>query len=136
MDVFITTLYTLASRCEYGALHDEMIRDRIVVGISNPALSEKMQLDDKLTLEKASKLARESEAVKKQQPHMQETGDSRDIDWARKQPSKGSYKNNSKKPGQQRGKPQEMGLSKLPSHHFVQDVGKTILLENTFALPE
>ena len=33
VDAFITALYALADRCNYGTLHDEMIRDRIVVGI-------------------------------------------------------------------------------------------------------
>ncbi len=66
----ITALYTLASKCDNGELSDEMIRDRIVVGISNQPVSEKMQLDDGLTLEKAAKLARESEAIKEQQPRM------------------------------------------------------------------
>ena len=62
VDAFITALYTLASKCDYGELSIEIIRDRIVVGISNLAFSEKMQLDDRLTLKKAAKLAWESEA--------------------------------------------------------------------------
>ena len=33
MDVFITALYNLAEKCEYKSLHDEMIRDRTVVGM-------------------------------------------------------------------------------------------------------
>lgn len=45
-----------------------MIRDRIVVGIRNSALSLKLQMDAELTLEKAVRAARETEAVKKQQP--------------------------------------------------------------------
>ena len=53
VDAFITALYALAEHCGYGALHDEMIRDRIVVGIRNAPLSEKLQLDSELTLEKA-----------------------------------------------------------------------------------
>lgn len=32
VDVFITAWHTLAENCKYGALHDELIRDRIVVG--------------------------------------------------------------------------------------------------------
>jgi hypothetical protein len=40
VDKFITALYSLAEHCGYGTLHDEMIRDRIVVGIDNSALSE------------------------------------------------------------------------------------------------
>ena len=44
-----------------------MIRDRIVVGIRNAALSEKLKLDSDLTLEKAVTQARQAEAIKKQQ---------------------------------------------------------------------
>lgn len=44
-----------------------MIQDRIVVGVCNHQLSEKMQLDPELTLEKATNQARQSEAVKTQQ---------------------------------------------------------------------
>ena len=39
MDVFITALYTLSERCNYGSLREEMIRDSIVVGIRNAQLS-------------------------------------------------------------------------------------------------
>lgn len=51
VDAFITTLYSLAEHCGYGELHDEMIRDRIVVGIRDAHLSEKLQLKSDLTLE-------------------------------------------------------------------------------------
>ena len=51
VEVFITALYSLAEHCGYGDLHDEMIRDRIVVGIRNSSLSEKLQPDAGLTLE-------------------------------------------------------------------------------------
>ena len=43
-----------------------MIRDRIVVGLLDAKLSEKLQLDPELTLPKAVNQARQSEAVKKQ----------------------------------------------------------------------
>ena len=68
VDEYITSLYTLAKHCQYGALHDEMIRDRIVVGIRNTALSEKMQLQPDLDLEKAIAQVRQAEAIKQQQP--------------------------------------------------------------------
>ena len=48
--------------------HDEMIRDRIVVGIRDAKLSEKLQLDAELTLSKAVTQVRQAEAVKLQQP--------------------------------------------------------------------
>ena len=44
-----------------------MIRDRIVVGILDCHLSEKLQMEPELTLEKAVTQVRQSESVKKQQ---------------------------------------------------------------------
>lgn len=43
-------LYDLAENCDYGHMREEMIRDRLVVGIRDNALSEKLQLEAKLTL--------------------------------------------------------------------------------------
>ena len=68
VDDFITDLHCLARYCNYGNLHEEMIRDRIVVGIRDNKLSQKMQLEPELTLKKAIDLARQCESVKKQQP--------------------------------------------------------------------
>ena len=58
---YIMALYSLAENCEYGDLKEEMIRDRLVVGIRDTALSEKMQMDPKLTLEIAMKHVRQRE---------------------------------------------------------------------------
>lgn len=68
VDTFITALYALAKHCSYGSLHDEMIRDCIIVGIHNRALSEWLQLDPGLTLAKAITQVCKAEAVKLQQP--------------------------------------------------------------------
>jgi len=67
VDSFITDLYGLARHCNFGTLKEELIRDRIVVGLQNRELSEKLQLDPNLTLEKAANLARQRETVKQQQ---------------------------------------------------------------------
>ena len=80
MDNFITDVYALAEHCNFGTLHDELIRDRIVVGIRDKALSEKLQLEAKLTLERA----RQKEAVKKQQTVLRAEEDSpsqADVDY-------------------------------------------------------
>ena len=45
VDDFITDLHCLARYCNYGNLHEEMIRDRIVVDIRDSKLSQKMQLE-------------------------------------------------------------------------------------------
>lgn len=65
VDNLITELYVLAENCTYGALHDELLRDRLVVGLRDRTLSERMQLDRDLTLEKAINMARQSEVIKK-----------------------------------------------------------------------
>ena len=49
VDNFITDLYCLAEDYEFGTLRDDLIRDRIVVGIKDKKLSEQLQLDSKLT---------------------------------------------------------------------------------------
>ena len=76
VDAFITDLYALAEHCSYGALHDEMIRDRLVVGLRDAKLSEKLQLDATLTLDKAVTQVRQAEAVKKQQTVLRSEGES------------------------------------------------------------
>ena len=43
-----------------------MVRDRLVVGLRDKRLSEQLQMDPELTLEKAINRARTSEQVKKQ----------------------------------------------------------------------
>ena len=71
---YIVALYDLAENCEYGALQSEMIRDRLVVGIRDGALSERLQMDAELTLEKAKKAVRQREAVQEQQRELKGKG--------------------------------------------------------------
>ena len=61
------TLYRLAANCNYGELDGEMIRDRLVVGIRDSALSERLQLNATLKLEKAEKTIRQKQSVHEQQ---------------------------------------------------------------------
>ena len=64
---YIMVLYSLAANCNYGALEGEMIRDRLIVGIREAALSQRLQMDAALTLEKAKTTIHQQEAVKEQQ---------------------------------------------------------------------
>ena len=66
MDSFIKALYDLIQHCEYGDLKEELIRDRLVVGLRDQALSEKLQLDEKLTLDTAKRTCLRHESIKKQ----------------------------------------------------------------------
>ena len=66
VNIFITNLFTLAQHCNYGNLHNEIIRDRIVIGLKDKSLSKKLQLEAELKLENASNQARQRELVKQQ----------------------------------------------------------------------
>lgn len=67
VDDFVTALYCLLEHCQYGELCDEMICDKIVIALRDSSLSEKLQLEAELTLDKAVTSARQRESVKKQQ---------------------------------------------------------------------
>jgi uncharacterized protein (DUF427 family) len=86
---FITVLNKLADTCEFGALRDELIRDRLVISICDAKLSEKLQMDDKLTLEKAITTIRQAESVHQQQEVLRgATADSKDVMQMRSDPYK------------------------------------------------
>ncbi len=70
---YITCLYGLIENCEYDMLKEEM-RDRLVVGIRDPGMSLKLQMDAHLTLEKAKKANRQKEAIHEQQQELQGAG--------------------------------------------------------------
>ena len=84
VEQFITSLYTLAENCAYGDLKSEMIRDRIVVGIRDRPLSERLQLDAELTLEKAKTMVRQREAVHEQQSILHTPKEEKTVDHVRR----------------------------------------------------
>ena len=76
---FITSLYNLAEDCAYDELKDQMIWDRIVVGIRDRALSEKLQIDPDLTLEKAKTQVRQREVVHEQSQILKHTAEDKTL---------------------------------------------------------
>ena len=67
-EAFITAVHSLAEHCAFRDLREELIRDRIVVGVRDAKLSESLQMDPELTLQKTVTRVRHSEEIKKQQP--------------------------------------------------------------------
>jgi len=53
---FITVIHRMAENCELGNMNNELICDRIVVGIRNESLSKHLQMEAELTLHKAKRL--------------------------------------------------------------------------------
>ncbi|XP_039297382.1 uncharacterized protein LOC120354384 [Nilaparvata lugens] len=65
VDSFVNDLHKLAEGCNFGNLREELIRDLIVIGVLDNKVSEILQLDDCLTLERA--IVSRAESIKKQQ---------------------------------------------------------------------
>ena len=61
LDEFVTELTKLAKNCQYGALENDMIRDRIVVGIRKMTVKERLLREPELTLETAISFCRADE---------------------------------------------------------------------------
>ena len=85
VDHFITEIHRLADNCEFGDMKDQLIRDRLVVGIRDCALSECLQLEADLTLDKVKKLIRQREAVRVHQDflHKSQVKDDTSLDAVR-----------------------------------------------------
>ena len=66
VEAYIRALFEIAELCDFKALKDEQVRDQLVVGISDKATSEKLQLQQDLTLDKAIEICRTREQVKSQ----------------------------------------------------------------------
>ena len=65
IEEFVRNLHELSAHCDFKD-KNEQIRDRLVIGILDRELSEKLQLESELTLTKAVDMARNSELVKHQ----------------------------------------------------------------------
>ena len=66
LDHYVTDLIKQASRCQYGELKDELVRDRLVSGIQNDLAREKLLSKKELTLTKAIQLLKSTEAIQLQ----------------------------------------------------------------------
>ena len=66
IDSNVASLRTLAKTCNYGALLDSLIRDRIVVGIRDNGTRKRLLQEAKLTLNKCIDICRSSEATSAQ----------------------------------------------------------------------
>ncbi|XP_062849175.1 uncharacterized protein K02A2.6-like [Trichomycterus rosablanca] len=66
VEAFVRQLYELAENCEFGAQKDEQMRDRLVIGIRDRQVSQKLQMKSDLTLRTAIEMARHCELIQSQ----------------------------------------------------------------------
>jgi len=77
VEQFITEVHRLAEYCEFGTMKDELIRDRLVVGIRDNSLFKCLQMEAELTVDRVKRFIHQRKAVKEQQ----ETQSKRILHW-------------------------------------------------------
>lgn len=102
---FVTDIKLLASVCNFAALEDSLVRDRLVSGILDLSLQERLLQQSALTLEKAEDICRASEISKIQ---VKDLHNDKEVDFIKQ-----SWRNksNQKQSGQSRSQAQESGNS-------------------------
>ena len=84
VDTFIQELYRLTENCEYGTLKDELMRDRIIVGVLDDILSDRLQAKADLTLTDAACMSRQAEARKQNRTIVRGVETQNEVDYVSK----------------------------------------------------
>ena len=69
---YVTTLRALSRTCNFGDLHDSLLRDRIVLGVNDPNTRKKLLQERDLTLDRCIDICKGMEATKHQIKAMEE----------------------------------------------------------------
>ena len=81
----MTELKLLAKNCEFGVLESELIRDRVVYGITSERVKERLLREQDLTLDKALELCRINEQSKE---HMKVLNEAQGVNVIKQQNTK------------------------------------------------
>ena len=115
--------------CEFGELKSDMIWDHLVIGIRDSQLSERLQLEPELTLQRAEKLIRQ-QAVKEQKVILKQPANLA-VPQQLDRVTQPTFKAPSRKQYQKRSPQIQRQLPTHPSWQNVRDVEKVLILENT-----
>ena len=75
VQTYVTRLRKLAASCESGALTDEFIRDRLLIGLKSHGDKVRLLREKSLTLQKAIEMCTSSKTASKQMKTIEATGD-------------------------------------------------------------
>ena len=73
MATYIAELRHLSEHCEFGSTLNEMLRDRLVCGVEEPKVQQRLLAEPDLSYDKAFELALASESVDKNAKDLQPT---------------------------------------------------------------
>ena len=103
IDEYVTELKSRSRHCEFGTLKESLIRDRIVAGIQDAKVRERLLRETDLSLDKAISICRASEATKKQVEEMAASPNVDNVDFINKRrESRDSINPSSQRPRQDR----------------------------------
>ncbi|XP_075157939.1 uncharacterized protein LOC142231205 [Haematobia irritans] len=91
---YFTKIKNQAKKCEFGQIEDSLLRDKIVVGIGNDSVREKLLSEDDIDLAKAIKICRASEMATQQLKELHKNDDMK-VDAIRKYAKPKSFKKTS-----------------------------------------
>ncbi|XP_069119065.1 uncharacterized protein [Argopecten irradians] len=116
IDAYVTDLKTKAATCEFSTLQDSLIRDRIIGGIRNVHLRERLLREKDPTLEKCEEFCRASEASSMQLKELGETqGSSKSIHGIKnKQVSTKKIQKDLVRKGKQTSQRKDLNVNKRP----------------------
>ncbi|KAK7102732.1 hypothetical protein V1264_020913 [Littorina saxatilis] len=81
VEEFVRALQSLVVHCHYADTEDQ-VRDRLVIGLRDQRLKEKLQLQNDLTLERVITMARQQKQLKEQMKEQSQKLEKLDIDGA------------------------------------------------------
>ena len=83
IDDYVTELKLKSTHCEFGLLKENLRRDRIVAGVRDTRVQERLLREPDLTLDKAMSICRAAEETKKQSEEMQSKTSPNQVDQLR-----------------------------------------------------
>lgn len=66
IDQYVTALRVLSQQCEFGELHESLLRDKIVCGVRNNTVRDRLLRTDDLSLSKAVQICQAAEMSKEE----------------------------------------------------------------------
>ena len=114
VQTYVKRLRKLAVSCEYRALTDEFIRDRLVIGLKNHGDKVRLLREKSVTLQKAIEMCTSSETASKQMKSIEATGDKQTEDVKKFRDKKTGDKNRQKKKDGSKSSNKEKKTRRIP----------------------
>ena len=95
-DIFVSSLRELATKCNFGSLQDEMIRDQIIEKTCIRRIRERLLLEEKLTLEKAISLGQSIESAMRESNAIS-AYDTTSVEYVKHKPKQINFKSKTSK---------------------------------------